>query len=1051
MKKNITKNIMLMAVVGIMASGNLAMAQTAKPSNSGTGTKGPLLADKVAGKLMVKADVGYVYNFAGGWEKTKTDGGASLGDNTSAGAGGFGYGASLGWTSKTGFGLAADYMGFNHKWNGAGTGVNAGSNYNYDAAYHVMTVVPSYRFKLDSADHWGLRLGMGVGFSISDVKWKANGTPSNAAQSGGTRVAGGASYISVKQVDPIAGIGNGGPQSTDFGIAESCKTTNAAGACTTWNPVGPGGDCVTSNITLLTIGTGAPGNRFPADMVFTDSKWWDDRSQLSASRCATRSGGGSGSTGFTDAQIGEAFKHWETIRVVDTYTPIARGVWTKAITTESGLGLLAPYYDRLEGGTVVGNTLFVPVTVWNHFFRTIADGDAARPGWIRNMVGLDYTYLKNPGLIAQVSFDYASAADNVTFSYSDYTGAAGLTVNNTAITKQMMISTFGGAITFADVPYATWSTAVGNASQLGTMLANINTWGTSFARGAADPVVNVPHSVYSQITDATQKSTLLSLKSNGKVDLDVPYATWSTAAGNASQLGTMLDNISAWGTSFARSASQLVVNVPHSVYSQITNATQKSTLLSLRTNGKVDLDVPYATWSTAATGNASTLSGLLNTINTWSASFARGAADNVVNVPYSVYSQITDATQKSTLIWLKGNAATPTGVKLALTDVDYNTWSAAAQTTTGLQTLLTAMNNYNMGVTKTASNAVVTIPYSVYTALTNAERTQLQTAINGGALAGKVQYEAVPASAWAPNGVPNINFGATPPTLPFSGTLNNATLTNQTATANGLKTLLDNINTVKTSKGITPTLAADVTTQVIPYSVYSSATLNDADRGKLQKAIADIFGTKMQYGAVPDSVWAASGAPTLGFTGAGVTAPSLSYAPLSQSTLASKTQDATNLKSLLNNIKAVTDKGGTLAVDQSIPAAIGIPYSVYSQVTDPVQKATLDNLVAKSNNKIVLGASGAAATAAAPDTSPGGAAKDDAGFVLAPQMALEYDNGLFHFDVNVKYLHAMKDVKYYGSDASGSADATKSSGDITYTSKAGPLALFVGVGLGVNF
>ncbi|MDI9314107.1 MAG: hypothetical protein QM529_05500, partial [Hydrotalea sp.] len=79
----------------------------------------------------------------------------------------------------------------------------------------------------------------------------------------------------------------------------------------------------------------------------------------------------------------------------------------------------------------------------------------------------------------------------------------------------------------------------------------------------------------------------------------------------------------------------------------------------------------------------------------------------------------------------------------------------------------------------------------------------------------------------------------------------------------------------------------------------------------------------------------------------------------------------------------------------------------------------------------------------------GGSAKDDAGFVLAPQVALEYDNGMLHADINVKYIHELFNVRYFGSE--GSVSGQKESGAITYTSIAGPLALFVGAGLGVNF
>ncbi|MDI9314035.1 MAG: hypothetical protein QM529_05115 [Hydrotalea sp.] len=203
MKKYIKNNFLtataVLATVSLLATANTVLAQT-----TGTGTNGPLLANAVAGKLMLKADVGYVYSFAGDWSKT---GGLNPGDNKSKSTGGVGYGASLGWTSKTGFGLSADYLGFNHKWTGLGTN-DSTTQFNYDAAYHVVTFVPNYRFKLDSADNWGLRVGLGVGFSLSDVNWAQKIT--NGAQSGGLRVAGGAYYIDLSGNSGFPGYIPGG-------------------------------------------------------------------------------------------------------------------------------------------------------------------------------------------------------------------------------------------------------------------------------------------------------------------------------------------------------------------------------------------------------------------------------------------------------------------------------------------------------------------------------------------------------------------------------------------------------------------------------------------------------------------------------------------------------------------------------------------------------------------------------------------------------------------------------------------------------------------------
>ncbi|MDI9313940.1 MAG: hypothetical protein QM529_04615 [Hydrotalea sp.] len=171
-------------------------AQSALFYNSGTGSKGPLLANKVAGKLMLKADLGGVYIFGGKWTKSGSMLSINDGDNQSSGANAIGYGASLGWTSKINFGLSADYLGFEHKWIGAGAGQNGASNYNYDVKHNIITFVPSYRIRLDSSDRWGLRLGLGLGFDISDMKWAKNLT-SGGTQANGLKVAGGAIYRPV--------------------------------------------------------------------------------------------------------------------------------------------------------------------------------------------------------------------------------------------------------------------------------------------------------------------------------------------------------------------------------------------------------------------------------------------------------------------------------------------------------------------------------------------------------------------------------------------------------------------------------------------------------------------------------------------------------------------------------------------------------------------------------------------------------------------------------------------------------------------------------------
>ena len=76
------------------------------------------------------------------------------------------------------------------------------------------------------------------------------------------------------------------------------------------------------------------------------------------------------------------------------------------------------------------------------------------------------------------------------------------------------------------------------------------------------------------------------------------------------------------------------------------------------------------------------------------------------------------------------------------------------------------------------------------------------------------------------------------------------------------------------------------------------------------------------------------------------------------------------------------------------------------------------------------------------DTSKcsGGSTKNATGFTLLPEIALEYDNGMLHLDINSRYIHGLANVKYDGSQGAGDQ-----------LQKSGPLAVFVGGGLGVNF
>ena len=131
-----------------------------------------------AGKFNLTANVGYVHNFASKWDSEIGNGKAN---------GGFGYGARLGWTHSSGFGISGDYLGFTSKWSSDGL--------NYENPYHVLTITPSYRVSFGDNKEWGLKVGLGVGMSLADVSW---GTAQTAKGAAG-KVAGGAVYKSTTE------------------------------------------------------------------------------------------------------------------------------------------------------------------------------------------------------------------------------------------------------------------------------------------------------------------------------------------------------------------------------------------------------------------------------------------------------------------------------------------------------------------------------------------------------------------------------------------------------------------------------------------------------------------------------------------------------------------------------------------------------------------------------------------------------------------------------------------------------------------------------------
>lgn len=118
------------------------------------------------GRLTVKTDIGYLYNMPGTWQRGDGKTTDAAGNST------VGYGASIGYTHRSGFGFSTDYLGFNSNWssnNGAESQSAPNNSYHYNARYDLVTFTPSYRFQLDKANHWAIRLGLGLGLSLSQM------------------------------------------------------------------------------------------------------------------------------------------------------------------------------------------------------------------------------------------------------------------------------------------------------------------------------------------------------------------------------------------------------------------------------------------------------------------------------------------------------------------------------------------------------------------------------------------------------------------------------------------------------------------------------------------------------------------------------------------------------------------------------------------------------------------------------------------------------------------------------------------------------------------
>ncbi|MDI9314553.1 MAG: hypothetical protein QM529_07775 [Hydrotalea sp.] len=159
-------------------------AQINNPGDNETIAK--VIVPTSTGRFFIKGDAGYVYGFGNNW-------GGVAGNSTEFHT--YGYGGSLGYESASGLGISADFLRYNQKWSAGGVDGSAGNalaatgTYNYDAAYNLITVTPSYKIKLGDDKQWGLKLGFGVGVSLNNLQVSAPG-----ASSSGVAVAGGALY-----------------------------------------------------------------------------------------------------------------------------------------------------------------------------------------------------------------------------------------------------------------------------------------------------------------------------------------------------------------------------------------------------------------------------------------------------------------------------------------------------------------------------------------------------------------------------------------------------------------------------------------------------------------------------------------------------------------------------------------------------------------------------------------------------------------------------------------------------------------------------------------
>ncbi|MDI9313381.1 MAG: hypothetical protein QM529_01710 [Hydrotalea sp.] len=118
-----------------------------------------MLRDAVAGKFLLKIEGGYLYQFANSWVTSADT--ISRPENPLW----LGVGGSIAYEHASGFGLSADYFGIYSQWSAGALATDK----SYTQLLHIISLAPTYRFGFGASKYVGIKLGLGVGSSISSL------------------------------------------------------------------------------------------------------------------------------------------------------------------------------------------------------------------------------------------------------------------------------------------------------------------------------------------------------------------------------------------------------------------------------------------------------------------------------------------------------------------------------------------------------------------------------------------------------------------------------------------------------------------------------------------------------------------------------------------------------------------------------------------------------------------------------------------------------------------------------------------------------------------